>query len=71
MEVAGAGFLFTQERHLRYVEAFAGVEKPFKMFRDKYKFGVYVVGSAANQFKNPVQFKIAFTKFDRRRNAWY
>lgn len=71
MDVAGAGFLFTKERNLHYVEAFAGIEKTFKMFRDRYKIGLYVAGSAANQFKNPVQFKIGFEKFDRKRNSWF
>ncbi|MEP6675056.1 MAG: DUF5686 and carboxypeptidase regulatory-like domain-containing protein [Ferruginibacter sp.] len=71
LEVAGGGFLFTQERNLHYVEAFAGVEKQVKMFRDKYKIGVYVAGSAANQFKSSIQFKLGIEKFDRKRNSWY
>ena len=71
LEVAGGGFLFTQERNLRYVEAFAGLEKQVKMFRDKYKIGLYVAGSAANQFKSGIQFKLGIEKFDRKRNSWY
>lgn len=73
-EVAGAGFLFAQERELRYVEGFAGVERVFKWpFNPltKFKLGVYVVGSAANQFKNPVQFKVGVTSWDKRMNRWY
>ena len=31
---------------------------------------VYVVGSAANQFRNPVQFKVGFTVWDRSSNKW-
>ncbi len=73
-EVAGGGFLIAHERNLRYIEAFAGVEKIFKWPFDpmvKFKLGLYVVGSAANQFKNPVQFKIGITSWDKRRNRWY
>ncbi|HEX2535840.1 MAG TPA: DUF5686 family protein, partial [Chitinophagaceae bacterium] len=73
-EVAGAGFLFAPERNLRYGELFAGVERafvsPFNPL-DRFKLGVYVVGSAANRFQNPVQFKIGFTTWDKRRNKWY
>ena len=72
-EIAGGGFLIAPERDLRYFEAFAGVEKVIKWpFNPVYKFklGVYVVGSAANQFRNPVQFKIGITSWDRRNNKW-
>jgi len=72
-EIAGGGLLIAPERDLRYVEAFAGIEKVVKWpFNPIYKFklGVYVVGSAANQFRNPVQFKIGITSWDRRNNKW-
>ncbi|MGZ8538921.1 MAG: DUF5686 and carboxypeptidase regulatory-like domain-containing protein [Flavisolibacter sp.] len=73
-EMGGAGFLFAPERNLRYFEAYAGIERIFKWPFDtdsKFKFGVYVVGSAANQFHNPVRFKIGITSWDKRRNKWY
>lgn len=72
-EIAGAGFLIAPERDLKYVEAFAGIEKvftwPFNPLT-KVKLGVYIVGSAANKFNNPVQFKIGLTTWDRFRNRW-
>ena len=72
-EVAGAGFLLAPERDLRYAELFAGVERaftsPFNPL-DRFKLGVYVVSSASNQFRNPVQFKVGFTTWDKRRNRW-
>jgi hypothetical protein len=73
-EVAGGGFLFAKERNLRYGELFTGVERAFKWpFNPmiKFKLGIYVVGSVANQFKNPVQFKIGITSWDRSRNRWF
>ena len=73
-EVAGAGFLIAPERNLRYGEIFAGIERVFKWpFNPltKFKLGVYVVGSAANQFKNPIQFKIGITSWDKVHNKWF
>jgi hypothetical protein len=72
-ETAGAGFLIAPERNLRYAELFAGVERVFKwpfnpLF--KIKMGVYVVGSVANKFRNPVQIKLGFMSWDRKRNKW-
>jgi hypothetical protein len=73
-EVGGAGFLVAPERNLRYAEVFAGVERAFRWpFNPlmKFKLGVYVVGSVANQFRNPVQFKVGITAWDLRRNRWF
>jgi hypothetical protein len=72
-EVAGGGFLYAPERSLRYAEAWAGIERVFKWpfnTLSKFKLGVYVVGSAANKFNNPVQFKIGITSWDMRTNKW-
>jgi hypothetical protein len=74
-EIAGAGFLFAPERNnLRYAEIFTGVERIFKYpFNQlgKFKLGIYVSGSAANQFRNPVQFKIGVTTWDRKNGKWF
>ena len=73
-EVAGGGFLIAPERNLRYGELFGGVERVFKWpFNPltKFKLGVYVVGSVANNFSNPVQFKVGLTTWDKRRNKWH
>ncbi len=73
-EIAGAGFLYAPERNLRYVEAFAGIERVFKWpfnAASKFKLGVYVVTSAANKFTNPLTFKMGVTGWDKRRNRWY
>lgn len=72
-EIAGGGFLIAPERSLRYAEVFTGIEKVFKMpFYPVYKLklGAYVIGSAANQFRNPVQFKVGFSVWDRSSNKW-
>lgn len=72
-EIAGAGFLIAPERNLRYVEAFVGIEKVFKWPLNpmqKFKLGIYAVTSWANQFQNPIQFKIGFTTWDIMNNRW-
>jgi hypothetical protein len=72
-ETAGGGFLIAPERDLRYMEMFAGIERVFKWpFNPlaRLKLGVYVVGSVANKFNNPIQLKIGITSWDRFRNRW-
>ncbi|HEU4470006.1 MAG TPA: DUF5686 and carboxypeptidase regulatory-like domain-containing protein [Flavisolibacter sp.] len=72
-EIAGGGFLIAPERNLTYAELFAGIERVFKWpFNPltKFKVGVYVVGSVANQFSNPVQFKVGLTTWNWRKNKW-
>lgn len=72
-EVAGGGFLLAPERGLKFFEAFAGIERVFKWPPNplsKFKIGFFVVGSYANQFKNPIQFKVSFVTWDRFANKW-
>jgi hypothetical protein len=73
-EIGGAGFLLAPERNLRYAELYVGIERaftsPFNPL-DKFKLGVYVVGSAANDLKDPVQFKVGFTTWDKRKKRWF
>jgi hypothetical protein len=72
-EIAGGGFLVAPERDLRYFELFAGIERVFKWPIDqktKVKMGIYIIGSTANKYNSPVQFKIGFASWDKRRNKW-
>ena len=72
-EVAGAGFLIAKERDLKYGEIFGGLERVFRWPLNpltKLKLGFYVVGSTANKFSNPIQFKIGIKLWDWQRNRW-
>lgn len=71
LEVGGGGFLYLPERNLKYFEAFVGVEKILRFWTERFKLGVYVVGSVANQYNNPIQIKIGIEQFNKRRNSWY
>ncbi len=73
-EIVGGGLLSAPERKLHYGELFAGVERVFRApfnIPQKFKLGVYAVGSVANQFKNPVQFKLGITTWDKKRGRWF
>lgn len=69
-EIAGGGALYAPERKLIYFEVFAGLEKPFKIFGEKFKLGFYVVSSIANKQNTPFQFKIGMQHYDIYRNRW-
>jgi Family of unknown function (DUF5686)/CarboxypepD_reg-like domain len=71
LEVAGGGILYVPERDLKYGELFFGVEKIIRFWRERYKIGGYVVTSFANKYSNPLQFKIGFEVFNKRKNSWY
>jgi hypothetical protein len=58
------------ERKLIYFEAFAGIEKPFKLFGEKFKLGTYVAASIANKFNNPFQLKFGLQHYDKETNKW-
>ncbi len=70
-EIVGGGFLFLPEKNLNYAEAFAGLEKTLNIFREKIKIGAYVVGSVANQYNNPVQFKFGLQYYNRTKKRWH
>ena len=52
--VAGAGFLYLPEyNNYFYTEAYIGVERIFKIFRERLRLGAYIIGStSSNQFGN-------------------
>ena len=70
LEVAGGGMLYAPERNLKYIEAFVGVEKIIRIASNKYKIGFYWVGSAANNFQHPIQFKIGFEPYNIIKHSW-
>ncbi|MBX9784091.1 MAG: hypothetical protein K2X48_12450 [Chitinophagaceae bacterium] len=55
----------------KYLREWKGFFKiPFNNL-GKFKLGVYAVGSAANQFRNPVQFKVGITAWNRKTGKWF
>jgi hypothetical protein len=70
-EVVGAGLLYMTENNLKYAEGFAGLEKILNIFNEKIKLGAYVVGSVANKYNNPLQFKFAVQYYNRTTKKWH
>jgi hypothetical protein len=69
-ESAGAGFLIAPERNLRYIEAFAGLEKRITILKQPIRLGLWGVASYANQFKNPLQLKFSIRYYNFQRDRW-
>jgi Family of unknown function (DUF5686)/CarboxypepD_reg-like domain len=70
-EVAGGGFLYAAERNLKYIEGFFGLESmPFRILTERFKVGLFVVGSLSNQSKDPVQLKLSIRNWDKVKNRW-
>ena len=69
-ESAGGGFLIAPERNLRYIEAFAGLEKRITVFRQPIRLGLWGVASYANQFKNPLQLKFSIRFYNFQLDRW-
>ncbi|MEY2829406.1 MAG: hypothetical protein RIQ33_1264 [Bacteroidota bacterium] len=70
LEVAGAGLLYVPERNLKYAEVFVGIEKIIRIGMDKFKIGLYTVGSTSNQTYHPIQFKIGIEKYNKLKRSW-
>ncbi len=70
-EVAGGGFLYAAERNLKYIEGFFGLESmPFRILTERFKLGIFVVGSLSNQSRDPIQLKFSIRNWDKVRNRW-
>ena len=71
-ESAGANLLYAPERrNMLFYEMYAGVDKLVRIWRDRYKLGLYYAVGYSNLFEKPiVGFKLNFEFFDRRNNSW-
>lgn len=69
-ECAGAGFLLSTERRMRYLELFAGIEKSFKLMRERVRLGVFYVANFNNNYQNAPQFKFTIEVYNRIKNRW-
>ena len=71
-ERAGANFLYAPERrNMFYYEGFVGIDKAFRIARERYKIGYYFTAGYSNIFEKPrVGFKINIQGYDRYNNVW-
>lgn len=70
IECAGGGFLFTKERNMKYFEGFVGLEKVIRLWKERFKIGVFFVASQSNLFPLTTQFKFTIEYFDKNSNKW-
>ncbi len=69
--VAGGGFLFLQEGSFRQEEAFAGIERVFKIgVRRRLRLGVYGVVGNSSDFSNSQGVKVSFDLIDTWKRDW-
>jgi hypothetical protein len=71
-EKAGVNVLYAPERrNLFFYEGYVGIDKLVRLWRDRYKIGVYYTAGYANLFEKPrYGFKINFEYYDRLNNKW-
>ncbi|MBL7837210.1 MAG: carboxypeptidase-like regulatory domain-containing protein [Bacteroidetes bacterium] len=70
IEVAGAGFLATTERNMRYAEMYVGFEKILRIFKERVRVGFFFVAAESNLFNYRPQFKFTIETYDKARNKW-
>jgi hypothetical protein len=69
-ECIGGGFLVTKERNLKFFEAYVGIEKVIRLWRERIRVGVFYVANINNQFAVQPQFKFTIEVYDKINNRW-
>ena len=71
-ERAGVNILYAPERrNMFFYEGYAGIDKLIRVWRDRYKIGIYYTAGYSNLFEKPrYGFKINFEYYDRYNNKW-
>jgi hypothetical protein len=69
--VAGGGLLYVPNDKFRYEEAFAGIERIFKLgARRRLRLGVYGVAANSNTDQFDTSFKVSVDVIDTWRRNW-
>ncbi len=71
-ESAGGNMLYAPERrNMFFYEFYAGFDKLIRIWRDRFKLGIYYCVGYSNIFEKPrYGIKVNFEYFDRRNNSW-
>ena len=70
IECVGGGCLFTQERQLKFFEAYAGFEKVIRLWKERIRIGLFYVANINNQYSYQPQFKFTIETYDKVKNKW-
>ena len=68
--VGGIGMLAMEDNSFKHIEVFAGIEKPFKMWKQLFKFGVYYVAADSNSSKLNGQIKFGIDMYNSWSKSW-
>mgnify|MGYP001800991628 FL=1 len=69
--MAGAGAMWIEDQNYFYREAFAGLERVFKLgARRRLRLGIYGVAADSNQTSFDTDFKISFDIIDTWKKKW-
>ncbi|MFT7345029.1 MAG: hypothetical protein ACI9XP_001623 [Lentimonas sp.] len=66
----GGGAMYVPEFKHFHSEIFAGVERNFRIFGEKIRFGLYIVATEGNTIKPNTTFKIGITPISRFSSDW-
>ena len=68
--MAGGGFLYVPERKYQYAELFGGINRVFKIGKERIRLGIYYAVSQSNQqgFRNGIKFSIE--PYNAEKNTW-
>ena len=71
-ESAGISALYAPERrNMLYYEMYVGIDKLIRIWREKYKIGIYYCVGYSNLWNGPrAAFKINFESYNRSSNSW-
>lgn len=71
-ESVGVNLLYAPERRgMFFYEFYAGFDKLIKVWRERFKLGIYYAAGYSNIYEKPIYgFKFNFEFYDRRDNSW-
>ena len=67
-ECVGGGFLMTQERNLKFFEAYVGIEKVIRLWRERIRIGVFYVANINNVYNRAPQLNFTREVYDKINN---
>ena len=69
-EMAGGGFLYVPERKYQYSEVFFGLNRIFKIGRERIRLGAYYVIGQSNDFGVRNGIKFSLEPYNQSKNTW-
>ena len=68
--MAGGGFLYAPEKNYQYSELYFGINRIFKIGRERLRLGVYYVLAQSNDFGIRSGLKFSIEPYNRNTNTW-